>query len=58
MGPGQLGGRSAEKVKGVLVNTEHTLSQQCALVAKRNSGILGCKRRAVLSRSKGVNLPF
>jgi len=35
-----------------------TVSQHCALVAKKTNGILGCMRRGVLSRSREVVPPL
>ncbi|KAK4824377.1 hypothetical protein QYF61_014037 [Mycteria americana] len=44
----------AQKDLRILVDKKLTMSQQCALVAKKSNSFLGCIRKIVASRSKKV----
>jgi len=57
LGADLLQSSSAERDLGVLVD-RLTMNQQCALVAKKGNGILGCIKRRVASRTREVLLPL
>ncbi|KAK4811344.1 LOW QUALITY PROTEIN: hypothetical protein QYF61_027573, partial [Mycteria americana] len=56
LGADQLESSLAEKALGVLLLSKLTMSQQCAIVAKKANGILGCIRQSIASRSREVIL--
>jgi len=58
LGEDLLESSSVERDLAVRVNDKLTVSQQCALVAKKANGILRCIRRSVASRSREVLLPL
>ncbi|CAM5169423.1 unnamed protein product [Eretmochelys imbricata] len=58
LGTERLGRSSAEKDLGVTVDEKLDMSQQCALVAKKANGILGCIRRGIASRLRDMIVPL
>jgi len=58
LGADLLESSSVERDTGVLLDDTLTMSQQCALAAKKANGILGYIRRSVASRSREVLLPL
>ncbi|KFV88475.1 hypothetical protein N308_06460, partial [Struthio camelus australis] len=58
LGTDLLESSSAEKDLGVLVGNKLNMRQQCALVAKKANGILGCISQSVASRWREVILPL
>jgi len=58
LGADLLQSSSVERDLGVLVDDKLTMSQQCALVAKKANGILGCIKKSVASMLREVLLPL
>jgi len=58
LGADLLESSSVERGLGVLVDNSLTMSQKCALVAKKANGILGCINKSVASRLREVLLPL
>jgi len=58
LGADLLESSSLETDLGVLVDDRLNIRQQCALVARKANGILGCIKRNVASRSREVLLPL
>lgn len=53
----QLESSSAEKDRGIPVDTKLSMSQQHVLVAKKAENVLGCIRQSTASKSREVILP-
>ncbi|KAJ7413536.1 hypothetical protein BTVI_43232 [Pitangus sulphuratus] len=58
LGTDLVASNSAEKDLGVFMEDKSTISQQCALTARRTNGILGCTGKSMASRLREVILPL
>ncbi|KAJ7406735.1 hypothetical protein WISP_131879 [Willisornis vidua] len=58
LGANILQSSSVEKDLWVLMDNKLSMSQQCAPVAKKVTGILGCIRKSIASRLREVILPL
>lgn len=58
LGVDVLGCGSTQQDMGVLVDNRLSVSQTCALVAKKGNGILGCIRKGIAGRLREVILPL
>ncbi|KGL77486.1 hypothetical protein N309_02902, partial [Tinamus guttatus] len=58
LGTDLLESSSAERDLDIMVDDKLTVRQQCALVAKKANGILGCIKKSISSRSREVILPL
>ncbi|PKU46228.1 hypothetical protein llap_3452 [Limosa lapponica baueri] len=58
LGADLLESSSVKRDLGVLVDSRMTMKQQCALVANKANGILGCIKKSVTSRWREVILPL
>ena len=58
LGADLLESGSVERDLGMLVDDKLTMSQQCALAAKKANGILECSKKSVTSRLRDVLFPL